>query len=140
MLEAIQRHSAAASDQELRERQHHILVSHRYWIHICQGLPFQVEAESVVPEGLDEIVQGFQATRELEHAWLDQLEEADLERGVESPYFPGRQLTLAQVLTQVCLHSQGHRSQCAMRLRALGGEPPATDYILWLEGRPEPDW
>lgn len=140
MLEAVQAHPAAASDRELRERLHHILLAHRYWIHTCRELPFSVEAESVVPETLAEIVEAFRATRSLERAWLDQLEEADLERGVQSPYLPGRALTLAQVLTQVCLHSHGHRAQCATRLRKLGGQPPATDYILWLEDRPEPGW
>lgn len=140
ILEAIRKHPVAASDRELRERLHHFLQAHRYWIHTCRGLPFSIEAESVVPETLAEIAEKFRATRSLESAWLDQLDEADLERGVESSYFPGRQLTLGQGLTQVCLHSQGHRAQCATRLRKLGGEPPATDYILWLEDRPEPVW
>jgi uncharacterized damage-inducible protein DinB len=37
---------------------------------------------------------------------------------------------------QVCLHSHGHRAQAAKMLRRLGGEPPATDFILWLANRP----
>jgi hypothetical protein len=47
---------------------------------------------------------------------------------------------VAQAYMQVCMHSHGHRSQCATRLRALGGEPPVTDFIVWLNERPAPAW
>jgi uncharacterized damage-inducible protein DinB len=30
------------------------------------------------------------------------------------------------------MHSEHHRAQVATRLRALGGNPPMTDYILWV--------
>ena len=33
---------------------------------------------------------------------------------------------------QVVMHSEHHRAQVAMRLRALGGAPPVTDYIIWV--------
>ncbi len=36
------------------------------------------------------------------------------------------------------MHSQGHRAQNALRLRALGGAAPLTDYIL--NGRPAFVW
>jgi uncharacterized damage-inducible protein DinB len=35
-------------------------------------------------------------------------------------------------LMQVAMHSEHHRAQIAMRLRALGGAPPVTDYIIWV--------
>jgi len=54
---------------------------------------------------------------------------------VETPFLPGSHFSVAQALTQVCLHSQGHRAQCATRLRLLGGTPPATDFILWVKDR-----
>ncbi len=140
MLMAIKRHQAASNDPELRKLFHHILVAHRFWIHLCQGLPFSVEAENVVPATLDKIVARFQATQMQELVWLDQLEASDLARVLESQYIPGRQVTLGEALTQVCLHSHGHRAQCATRLRMLGGEPPPTDYILWVSDRPHPAW
>ena len=43
-------------------------------------------------------------------------------------------------MMQVAMHSLGHRAQCATRLRALGGNPPNTDFILWLKERPAADW
>jgi uncharacterized damage-inducible protein DinB len=50
-------------------------------------------------------------------------------------------ITVAEALTQCVMHSQHHRGQNAARLRELGGEPPTTDYIVWLwKGRPAPAW
>ena len=59
----------------------------------------------------------------------------DLEHVLESPQIPGGRCSVAQAWMQVCLHSHGHRAQAAKRLRRLGGEPPATDFILWLAHR-----
>ena len=137
---AIKRHDAASIDPELRRLLHHILVSHRFWIHLAQGLPFNIEVETVVPATLDELAARSQATQAQERAWLDGLQESDLTRRLESPHLPAGPVTMGEGLTQVCLHSQGHRAQCAQRLRMLGGEPPPTDYILWVKDRPDPAW
>ena len=48
--------------------------------------------------------------------------------------------SVVQAMMQVCLHSHGHRAQCAVRLRLLGGTPPNMDFILWLKERPAPNW
>jgi uncharacterized damage-inducible protein DinB len=140
MLMAIKRHQVALIDQELRKLIHHILVSHRFWIHLSQGLPFNVEVESVVPATFDELAERFQTTQEQELAWLNQLQAVDLARVLESQYLPAGPVTVGEALTQVCLHSHGHRAQCAARLRMLGGEPPPADYILWAKNRPGPIW
>ena len=140
LLNAIRRHETAARDQELRTLLHHILVAHRYWIQLSQGLPFSVEEETMVPDSLDLIVARYQATQVQEKVWLDALRESDLARALESPFFPGRLIAMGDALMQVCMHSHGHRSQCATRLRALGGEPPSLDFILWLKDRPVPVW
>ena len=140
LLNAIRRHETAARDQELRTLLHHILVAHRYWIQLGQGLPFFVEEETTVPDSLDMIVARYQATQVQEKVWLDALRESDLARALESPFFPGRLIAMGDALMQVCMHSHGHRSQCATRLRALGGKPPSLDFILWLKDRPVPVW
>jgi uncharacterized damage-inducible protein DinB len=50
-------------------------------------------------------------------------------------------LTVAEMILQVPMHSQYHRGQVNARLRAVGGEPPRVDYIVWVWlGRPEADW
>jgi len=44
-------------------------------------------------------------------------------------------------MLQVPLHSQYHRGQINARLRAVGGEPPRVDYIVWVWlGRPGAHW
>src|SRR5712691_750329 len=140
MLMAIKRNQVALIDQELRRLIHHILVSHRFWIHLSQGLPFNVEVENVVPATFDELAARFQTTQAQELAWLDRLQAVDLARVLESQYLPTGPVTVGEALTQVCLHSHGHSAQCATRLRTLGGEPPPADYILWAKDRPDPMW
>lgn len=140
LINAIRAHDNASQDQELRLLLHHIHVSHRFWLHLCQEKPFSVESEKVAPDSIGAIAVRFQKTQEEEQAWLTGLREPDLIRTLESPHLPGRHITVSEALVQVCLHSQGHRSQCASRLRVLGGEPPLLDYIAWLKDRPSPVW
>jgi len=82
------------------------------------------------------IVERFRKTHDRELAWISGAQQGDLDRELETPFMPGRKFSLAQAVIQVCLHSQGHRAQCAGRLRALGGVPPAMDFMLWLQERP----
>jgi uncharacterized damage-inducible protein DinB len=50
-------------------------------------------------------------------------------------------LSIAEMMLQVPLHSQYHRGQINGRLRAVGGEPPRVDFIVWVWlGRPGADW
>lgn len=49
--------------------------------------------------------------------------------------------TLGETLLQVAMHSTHHRGQAAARLRAIGGAPPTTDFIMWAWlGKPPADW
>jgi uncharacterized damage-inducible protein DinB len=141
MVNAIRRHETAARDEQLRTLLHHILLAHRFWVHSSQGLPFVAEAEAPVPDSLETIAARYQETQARERQWLAGVQESDLDRLLESPLFEGRRYAVRDGLMQVCLHSQGHRSQCASKLRTLGGEPPALDYVLWIkDGRPAPNW
>lgn len=38
------------------------------------------------------------------------------------------------ILTHMAMHGQYHRGQVAAAVRAAGGEPTATDYIVWRRG------
>ena len=140
MLHAIRNHEPAARDGELLKKLHHILVAHRFWTHLAMGLPFHAEAERKAPETLGEVAARFRETQEMEDPWLEALQESQLSRVVETPYFQGRQIPVRDALLQVCLHSQGHRAQCAARLRELGGTPPVSDFIFWVEDQPLPEW
>lgn len=140
LLGAIRQNDAAASDPELRELLHHVLIANRFWLLAVLGLPFVVEDESQPPSSFETLVQRYWSTHEQEFTWLAAATEADLERVLEHPLIPGGACSVSQALMQVCMHSHGHRAQCAKLLRRHGGVPPMTDFILWLPGRPEAQW
>jgi uncharacterized damage-inducible protein DinB len=140
LLRAVRDHQIAAQDAELRKLLHHILLANRFWLALILGEKFVLEEESRIPESLDAIAAQYQATQARELEWISRVQEPDLARLAETPFIPGHSCSVAQAMMQVCLHSLGHRAQCASKLRELGGEPPAMDFILWLKDRPTADW
>jgi uncharacterized damage-inducible protein DinB len=140
LLKAIRQHEAAAQDPELRRLLHHIILANRFWLMLILGHPFAVEEESQIPASLEAISSQYRETHAQEIEWVSQIQEADLDRLLESPMIPVRNCSVAEAMMQISLHSHGHRAQCAARLRLLGGTPPALDFILWLKERPTPDW
>jgi uncharacterized damage-inducible protein DinB len=140
LLNAIRQNAAAASDPELRELLHHTLLTNRFWLLAVLGLPFVLEDESRSADSFDALVQRYARTQTQEAAWLATAKEADLERTLKNPHIPNGQCSVAEAFMQVCMHSHGHRSQCAKLLRRHGGTPPATDFILWLAKRPGAEW
>jgi len=140
LLAAIRQNDAATADPELRELLHHILIANRFWILTVLGHPFVFEEESRAPGSFDALIEKYHTTQEQESAWLATATEADLARSLESPLIPGGKCTVSQALMQVCLHSLGHRAQCAKLLRRHGSVPPTTDFILWLATRQPGEW
>lgn len=140
LLAAMQRHTTAVQDQQLRKLLHHIILANRFWITQILGKPFAHEEESRVPEALIQIVGLYRKTQSQEQDWLSHLTEADLDRTFQTSFHSGQSFSVAQAMMQVCMHSQGHRAQCATRLRSLGGVPPVLDFIFWLKDRPSPQW
>lgn len=140
LLTAIQNSVRAADDDGLRTLLHHIILANRFWLFSCLDRPFTIDAESQVPGSLREVVELFRSTHVMEGKWVAEADDAVLERRLEGPLIPGGSCSIAQAYLQVCMHSQGHRSQCASRLRGLGGEPPVTDFIVWLVERPVAQW
>jgi uncharacterized damage-inducible protein DinB len=140
LLKAIRRHEPAAQDPELRKLLHHIILADRFWLLLTLGRTFLQEEESPVPESLEAIAARYRETHTQELDWWSRLRESDLARTLETSFIPGHRYSIAQAAMQVCMHSHGHRAQCAARLRLLGGTPPAMDFVLWLKERPAPDW
>jgi uncharacterized damage-inducible protein DinB len=136
MLDAIAQHQGARDDEAILALLHHILVANRFWFLTSVGEPFVREREMLPPASFDALVESYANLQEREETWIGGLSEADLERVLETPHIPGGSCTVAEGVTQVCLHTQGHRSQIAKMLRALGGTPPMTDFILWVTQRP----
>ncbi len=140
LLAAIRQNQAAAADPELRELLQHILVANRFWLLAILGLPFVFEDESRPCGSFDELIQRYRSTQEQESTWLAAATDADLARVLDNPLIPGGRCSASHGVIQVCLHSHGHRAQCAKLLRRHGGVPPMTDFILWLAGRSAAPW
>jgi uncharacterized damage-inducible protein DinB len=140
LLKAIRQHSVAAQDEELRKLLHHILLANRFWFMRSISRDLDLQKESQVPALLEPLAALYRETHDQEMEWISGLKEADLEQKLETRFIAGRTFSLAQGMMQVIMHSQGHRAQCLTRLRSLGGTPPATDFVLWLKDRPEPEW
>ncbi len=140
LLTAIRQNSTAASDPELWELLHHILLANRFWLVTVLGLPFVHEDEARPAPSFDVLTQRYGSTQTQEATWLATATDGDLERILEGALIPNGKCSVAQAFMQVCMHSHGHRAQCAQLLRRHGGVPPATDFILWLTSRPRAEW
>ena len=140
MWNAVRHCEAAAGDESLRTTLHHIVVVQRAFLSKFLDQPFDHERASRLPESLTTLAPLFRETHAAELAFVDGLEEADLSRVIALPWIPRGRPSVAEALTQVVMHSQNHRGQCAARLRALGATPPMTDFIIWLTDRPTPVW
>ncbi len=139
LLHAIQQHRAAAEDEELRRMVHHILVSNRFWLLTILRHAFVREDEMQIPGNLTGIIERFKETERLESDWLSNASEPDLERTLETRSSRlGIDVSVKQAILQICMHTQGHRSQCATRLRAVGGTPPGMDFVLWIKDQSIP--
>jgi uncharacterized damage-inducible protein DinB len=140
LLKGVRQNPTAASDPELWELLHHILLANRFWLMSVLEQPFVLAEESRLAPSFDALVERYARTQSQEAAWLRNATAADLERPLTGPFVPGGACSVAQAFVQVCLHSHGHRAQAAKLLRRYGGTPPATDFILWLATRPEAAW
>lgn len=140
LLRAIARSGTAASDHELWELLHHILLANRFWLLNITGQPFVHEDEAHVSSSFDALIQRYAGVQAEEDAWLAAATEADLTRMLDDARIPGGRCSVAQAFVQVCLHSQGHRAQAATMLRRHGGVPPAMEFIQWLAARPRAQW
>ncbi len=132
LLRSVERFDPAAEDAELRKLLHHILISNRYWLLLTLNQPFIDEQERLIPESHSELIDQFTATERIEMDWLLSVAPEDLDRRLQPRALPEITVSVAQTAIQVVLHSQGHRSQCATRLRALGGNPAPMDFVLWV--------
>jgi uncharacterized damage-inducible protein DinB len=140
VLGSIRGNEAAAADAEVWALLHHILLANRFWLLTMLEAPFVLDDEARESASFDVLVGRFETTHQEQSSWLAAAKEPDLERLLESPLIPGGRCSVGQAMMQVCMHSHGHRAQCAKLLRRHGGGPPMTDFILWLASRPAPEW
>lgn len=140
LLKGIQETGTAAADPAVWELLHHVLLANRFWLLAVVGMPFVFEDESRTSGSFPALVQRYARTQSEEHAWLEAASETDLAATLTGPLIPGGSCSVGHAWMQVCLHSHGHRAQCAKLLRRHGGTPPQTDFILWLTHRRVAEW
>jgi len=140
LLTAIRQNPTAASDPELWELLHHILLANRFWLLTILGLPFVHEDEARPSPSFDALIDRYGSTQAQEADRLEAAAEGDLARMLEDVLIPNGRCSVSQAFMQVCMHSHGHRAQCAKLLRRHGGVPPPAEFILWLTGRPQAEW
>jgi uncharacterized damage-inducible protein DinB len=141
ILDAIGRSEAASGDPAVLQLLHHILIANRFWLATITGRSFAQELELVgVSLTFADLRRAYQRTYREEIDWLRAATDADLDRLLEDPQIPGGKCSVREATLQVVLHTQGHRSQLATRLRGHGVTPPMIDFILWVRDRAEPMW
>jgi len=132
ILKAVAAQDGAFAEDEIRKWLHHIVVVQRFFLSLCQQHPFDREREGQVPSSVDEMETRFREAHADGAAYAARLDEVELARTIEFPVpaFKGFHPAIRDALMQVAMHSEHHRAQVAMRLRALGGKPPLTYYII----------
>ena len=134
ILKAVGAHDGAFSDDELRKWLHHIVTVQSFFLSLFQQRTFDMERWKQAPGTTGDMERLFEEAHANSAAYTARLDEAELARTVEFPVpaFKDFHPPVRDALMQVIMHSEHHRAQVAMRLRALGATPPMTDYILWV--------
>ncbi|MGC9946401.1 MAG: DinB family protein [Bryobacteraceae bacterium] len=134
LFNAVGAHEGAFADEELRKLLYHIVVVQRFFLSLCQQRSFDMARFRQVPGSAGEIQRQFAEAHADGAAYTARLDEAELARTIEFPVPAWKDFhpAVRDALMQVAMHSEHHRAQVAMRLRALGGAPPPTDYIVWV--------
>ena len=134
ILKAVAAQDGAFADDQLRKWLHHMVTVESFYVSRCQQRPFDMERFKQIPSDMGELERQFQETHADAAAYAARLDEAELGHSIEFPVAAWKHFRppVRDALMQVAMHSEHHRAQVAMRLRALGGAPPATDYILWV--------
>lgn len=133
-------HPPARDDKAIRDRLHHLHIVQRAFIWITgervEPFEFSKPEDFASFEELRDYASG---SHDAVIRRRDAISDRALTERITVPWFedPPLQLTRAEALTQMAMHSQWHRGQNATRLRELGGQPPAADLIVWYwKGRP----
>lgn len=134
LLKAVGAHDGASGDEELRKWLHHIVTVQAFFLSLFQQRPFDMERWKQAPGTIDEMQRQCEEAHADGAGYTARLDEGELARTIEFPVaaFKDFRPTVRDALMQVAMHSEHHRAQVAMRLRALGGH--AADDRLHLLG------
>jgi uncharacterized damage-inducible protein DinB len=125
--------SPAREHEEIRRRVGHIIGVQQGFLAVLHG-----QTPSGPPGGLPQSFDELKARAHKSHDGLCEfgtsLDSGILTNTVVIPWFPDPpcEVTIAEAIVQVAMHSQHHRGQCMTRLKDFGGEPKNVDWIIWL--------
>jgi len=120
LAEAVADCPDTANDPEIAGLLAHINMVQRFFLCTLEGREF-VEADAEPQEAIHAALRHY----------AERLTEGELARQVAPAFFNGATFSVADLLTQMTLHSQNHRGQGLMLLRKKGGHAPVLDYIIW---------
>ena len=120
----------------VRDTLAHTIMAEWIWLRRWKG-----ESPAAEPEwctgSLDVLVENLRAVEAERRELLDSLTEDDVKREVSYRSLKGDPFTqrLDHQMQHVGNHSTYHRGQAAMKIRAMGVQPPTTDMIVWYRNR-----
>lgn len=140
LLQALQNCAGAWDDSVIQEKAHHSHSVQAAYLALLRDEPLDLERLEQPFSSLGELRASVGEYHHSALSLLESLSTGDLQRTVvfKAPGFEERENTVHEALIQVTMHSHYHRAQLATRVRELGGDPPLTDFIVWVwEGRPD---
>ena len=118
-------------DERLGELLSHILSAQKLWLNRV------LEREHIIkPWDKLPVQEGVSRSTSITANWVNLLEsynDKDLDKRIEYMNTKGEKYvnTIRDIVMQVINHSTYHRAQIAQKVKALGGKPAATDYIVY---------
>lgn len=134
---------ATLEDEKLRKLADHMTMVQGLFLKILKGEEIQFPDPMAPPLDYVSLVERARSNHKGLKALVAGLKEEDLSRPVHPPWFPDSsfQITVADALEQVAMHTQHHRAQNLARLSSLGGKTVIVDWIVWLyKGREQASW
>ena len=138
----------AKSDERLKYLFHHVHLVQSVYLQAWTGDPFVVTELNAFPD-LAAVESWARAYYPAAAGFARRVDEARCDQPVDFPWSnliaekfgTVRPATLGESAWQVFSHSTYHRGQLATRIREIGGEPPAMDFLAWVwAGKPAPQW
>ena len=118
-------------DEQIGELLSHIISAQKLWLN-------RVLKREIVVSPWDKLTvqECISQSTAVTAEWINLLEsfsDKDLDKRIEYMNTKGEKYvsTVKDIVTQVINHSTYHRAQIAQRVKALGGKPAVTDYIVY---------
>jgi uncharacterized damage-inducible protein DinB len=143
--EALQKFPKAAHNNDIKEKLCHIHQAQLAFYQIWMGMPLDIPELSSFTT-LQNMIKWAADNHTKILNFVEKIDAAKLDKEIKLPWaksvakrfdFDPQPCTLLDSMQQVIQHSTYHRGQINSIIRALGEEPPVTDFILWvLKGKP----